>query len=211
MNRALIVCNGEISEYNFYKNLFKDSYIICADGGTRHLKNFNLVPNMIIGDLDSISDEDLAFYRNKKIEIKKFKCEKDETDSHISLKVAIEKGFKDIYIIGALGTRFDHSIANIMLLEYALEKNVLCKIIDEKNEIQMINDSIKLEKENDCNISLVPLTDYVKGINSSGLYYPHKNMTIKRGETIGISNKFVSEQMNISIESGILIVIKSRD
>jgi thiamine pyrophosphokinase len=92
-----------------------------------------------------------------------------------------------------------------------MENNIKARIINEENEINLINSSMEFEGDKDYNISLVPLSKYVKGINSKGLYYPHNNMNLKRGQTIGISNKFIKKRIFISVESGVLIVIKSKD
>ena len=155
----LIITGGNIDE-NFLENiLHKNEYnkIIAADKGLETLNKINIKPDYIIGDFDSVNKNILEQYKN--IPITYLKPEKDFTDTHMALKLAIEQGAKNITIIGATGTRIDHSIANIHILKEALENNVDAEIINENNKIKLINKETKIKKEDEYQyISLIPLT-----------------------------------------------------
>lgn len=121
-------------------------------------------------------------------------------------------GSLDITIIGAIGTRIDHTLANIHILKEAMEKNIKVKIINENNEIELIDKYIKIGKDNNFKyISIIPLTTEVTGITIKGMKYPLKDYTLSIGNSLGVSNEQIDKTATIEIKQGILIIIKSRD
>ena len=215
MVKTLIVSGGSISE-SFFKEVIKENVfdnIIASDKGLEVLDAFNIKPNYIIGDFDSIDIKVLNKYLNKKeITVIKLKPEKDFTDTHMALKLAIDIKSNDITIVGAIGTRVDHTLANISILTEALEQNIQCKILNENNNISLINKNTIIKKEEKYPyISLIPLSTTVSGITLNGFKYSLKNAIMKIGESIGVSNEQLENEATIEIKEGILIVIKSKD
>lgn len=144
--------------------------------------------------------------------MQKLNPEKDLTDTEAGIDLAIKLKSTQITIIGAIGTRQDHTIANIHILKKALDKNIKSKIINEKNEIELINKDIILKKDNKYKyISIIPLTSKVTELTIEGMKYSLKNYTLEIGNSLGISNEQIDEFAKIKIKSGILIIIKSRD
>ena len=158
----LIITGGNINK-EFLENILqenKDNKIIAADRGLESLNKINVKPDYIIGDFDSVNKEILEQYKN--IPITYLKPEKDFTDTHMALKLAIKQGAKKVIIVGAIGTRFDHSIANIHILKEALENNIEAEIINENNKIKLINTDIEIDRDEKYKyISLIPLTTTV--------------------------------------------------
>jgi thiamine pyrophosphokinase len=209
---AIIICNGNIKEHSDYKEYFDSSdIIICCDGGAAHLRKFNILPDVLLGDFDSISGDDYNYFKNKAVKIIKFPIKKDVTDAEIAVDFAIDEGCTDITIIGAIGSRLDHSIANIFLLKKMLSKKINGKIIDGKNKITLLKDRTIIKKENGYKLSLIPLTQSVTGVTTEGLAYPLNDATIKMGSTWGISNEFIADKATVTLKSGILIAILSKD
>lgn len=209
---AVIVCNGSIIDYSYHKKFFEGAdFIVCADGGASHLKKLGMEPHVLLGDFDSISRKHLEYYASLKVKILKFPKEKDMTDTELAVNVAVDRGYKDIVIIGGTGTRLDHTMSNIFLLKQMLDRGVRGRIINEYNEIYLTADSIEVKAEEGFNISLLPATERVEGITTRGLYYPLKGETLEMGSSKGVSNEFVADTAHISITSGLLMVIKSRD
>ena len=128
----------------------------------------------------------------------------------MALKLAIELESTEVTIIGAIGTRIDHTLANIHILKEPLEKNIKCNILNENNNITLINETTVLKNKYPY-ISLMPLTTTVEGITLKGFKYTLNNATMKIGESIGVSNEQIEEEGIIEMEKGILIVIQSRD
>ncbi len=210
--RAILMCNGEINNYLYIKKfLVNYNILICVDGGIKHAKQLSVRPDVLLGDFDSLDLRDLQLFTEQGVRIISYPTKKDKTDTELAVALAIEEGHHEIIILGGLGSRFDHSLANVFLLKKMLEMNVYGTIINEYNEIRLIKDRITLNKQPDTFISLLPVTNNVYGVNSYGLYYPLKNKTLKIGDTIGISNEFMDDTAVISIRKGILMVIVAKE
>lgn len=213
--KTLIVSGGNV-EKDFLNSIYSDNKfdkIIASDKGLEILDKLGITPNYIIGDFDSIDEKILDKYiNNKNIEIRRLNPEKDYTDTHMALKLGAEIKSTKIVILGGLGTRTDHVLANIHILKEALEKGIECKILDSRNEIQLINKKTTLKlNQNYKYISLIPLTTRVEGITLNGFKYPLSNATLEIGHSIGVSNEQLEESATVDLKAGILILIKSKD
>ena len=188
--------------------------IIAGDRGLEALYQLKIIPNHVVGDFDSVSPEILEFYRKQpQIIFHTYRAEKDNTDTDIALQLAIRLKSSKITIMGALGKRMDHAIANIHILKDALEANIPCQMIDEHNRIYLINKEMTLEKDKVYGkyVSLIPLTSIVEGLTLTGFKYPLKDYTLPIGTSLGISNEIIGDTAHIQMKNGILIVIESRD
>jgi len=209
--KTVIICSGEIQDYSFCYDIVRSAdRIICADGGTRHAINMKLTPHLIIGDMDSSEVRYLDYFKEKGVEIIKFPKAKDKTDTHICIEFALAFS-TEIILLGATGSRIDHTIANISLLKLGIENNIPISIIDSKNHIRMIRDSIKLQGEKGRLFSLIPFTEKVEGLSTRGAHYELTNASIELGDSYGVSNYFEGNNVEISIKKGCLLVIKSDD
>ena len=111
--RAVIISHGRVISKEFFIKLIKESdYIIAANGGSKYAKNFGLIPDVIIGDLDSISKKDYLFFLNNGSDFKKYDPTKDKTDIQLAIEYAMECGFKEILLMCVFGDRLDHMLAN---------------------------------------------------------------------------------------------------
>ncbi|NLL69892.1 MAG: thiamine diphosphokinase [Epulopiscium sp.] len=210
--KTLMIVNGTIENYDFYLPWVKDfQWIICVDGGIIHAKKLGLTPDIIIGDLDSAPVAELSFFQNQKVPIQLFPKQKDKTDTQLALEYAIEKGASFVTIIGALGTRFDHTLGNVHVLDLALDKKIPVVLINEYNHIYLISDRIDVNIEQGKIISLIPFTPQVTGVYTKGLLYPLKNATLFAGVSYGISNEIIDTDGSISIDKGKLLVIQARE
>ncbi|HKL11779.1 MAG TPA: thiamine diphosphokinase [Clostridia bacterium] len=204
--KCMIVGNGEIKDGKWLSDKTKaylPDFIIAADGGYNNLKKADIMPDILLGDFDSID----TVPENCPFEIYKFPKEKDFTDIELAIEFALEKGCNRICLAGATGSRLDHSIANIMLLRKLLEHSVDAEIIDEHHEIFLIERRKSLSNRKGSLLSLLPLDPIVSGVYLRGFKYPLENSTIKMGDTLGISNVAISDNCEISVENGILMGI----
>lgn len=214
--KTLIVTGGNIEKEFLLKTIkeIKFETIIAVDNGLKILNQINVNPQHIVGDFDTVKSEILDRYKeNTSIKIHKFNPIKDNTDTDIAIRLAIGLKSDEITIIGAIGTRIDHLLANIHVLKYALDSNVECKIIDENNEIQLIDKTTIIKKKDITKkyISLIPLTEKVEHINLKGFKYELNNGTLTMGSSLGISNEISKEEAIIEFDNGILIMINSKD
>ena len=211
--RTLIITGGKINKEFVHKHILIDRYklIIAVDGGLIFAYENKININLIIGDLDTVPKDLVKVYKGKNIQILKYNSDKDYTDTHLAINYAMENGATEIEILGGIGSRLDHTLANIHVLKLPLEKNVKCKIINDNNCIYLVDEYIEIKKSIWKNVSLIPLTTEVEGVITEGLKYKLNNSCLQIGHSIGISNEIEGESASIRVGKGILIVIESRD
>jgi len=208
--RAVILSSGEIGVLNFYKKIIRrNDKIICADGGLRFAKKLGLKPDVLIGDFDSLKKSELSGLNKTKTKILSFPKEKDKTDTQLAVEYAISSGVGEIIMLGSLGGRIDHLLSNIHLLRLGVKKSITIKILDEFNEIRIIDKALNFRTRKGETLSLLPLTEKVKGIYTEGLKYPLKNGTMVLGNPYGVSNETISSKVKIKIRSGLLLLIRN--
>lgn len=212
--KTLIVSGGNI-DILFLEDILKEKYdyIIAVDKGIEALHELNIKPNYIVGDFDSVNKKIIDIYRNENIPIQEHNPEKDYTDTELGIKLAISLKATKISIVGGIGTRLDHTLANIHILKHCLDNNIACEILDTHNKVYLINCNVQIEKSKAFGkyISLIPLTTEVSGITLRGFKYPLKDYTLTIGRSLGISNEIEDEYADIVLKEGILIVIETKD
>ena len=149
----------------------------------------------------------------EQIEVCMLNPEKDDTDTEYAIREAIRRGAMEIVVIGATGTRIDHVLGNISLLGIGLEEQIKISLVDEHNRIRMINQPLTIRKAEQYGkyVSLIPFSEKVSGVTLRGLKYPLTDYTMGGFNSLGISNEIVSDEASISLSSGQLIVIESKD
>lgn len=209
---CVIIAGGEFKVSARIKKIIQRAdMIVCADSGARHLRDLGILPHILMGDFDSIDPDDLAFFKKNKIKHIRFPERKDQTDSELCIDWAIENKAHDITLLGVTGTRLDHSLANIFLLKKIGEHHIKARIINPTNEIFLVRKELEIKGKPGDFLSILPLSQKVEGITLDGLEYPLKNADIELGSSLGISNRFVHTHARIQIQSGLLIVTKSKD
>ena len=211
MKKALLISGGrQVSKELIEKYL--DRFIIVADGGARLLMKYRLGADILLGDLDSIGEEALTYIKEHEIEVKKFPAKKDFTDTELALSYLVDEGYKDIVILGALGTRLDHELANLMNLKKLQKKGIRAKIEDDYNEVIYVEEgSYDFEKTNKKYFSLINAGDRMN-FTTKGLYYEVEDLEINsENPSRGVSNEMVGEKATIIINYGSAFIIQSRD
>ncbi|HZX19398.1 MAG TPA: thiamine diphosphokinase [archaeon] len=208
MRKAVIVSNGSVNTKYLYSFISKGDFLIAADGGANKLLKTKFVPNLIIGDMDSISKNALKKFRNSKIE--KFPREKPFIDLELAVNYCIENKFDEIVILGALGTRADMTFANIFLLSQIPEK-INAKAINENQEIFLIRKkNFSIEGIPGETISFLAINGNVTGLTLKGFKYPLSNHSLVFGIGLGISNEFKNKKASISFKDGLLLCVHFR-
>ena len=211
MKKALLISGGrQVSKELIEKYL--DRFIIIADGGARLLMKYGLRADILLGDLDSIGEEALTYIKEHEIEVKKFPAKKDFTDTELALSYLVDEEYKDIVILGALGTRLDHELANLMNLKKLYKKGIRAKIEDDYNEVIYVEEGFyDFEKTNKKYFSLINAGDRMN-FTTKGLYYEVEDLEINsENPSRGVSNEMVGEKATIKINSGSAFIIQSRD
>lgn len=183
--------------------------VICVDGGAVSAASLSLVPDHLIGDLDSIPVKLLTEYQALGVDIHRYPVKKNETDLELAINLALEKGVGTMYLINSLGGRWDMSLANIMLTAqkkyaatavYHLGAGCVMRPMH-PGRYEICNRSGQL-------ISLLPLAGDAAGISLTGFEYPLAGETLVFGSSRGISNRICSDRAVIELRAGILLCIE---
>ncbi|GAB6170009.1 thiamine diphosphokinase [Clostridium carnis] len=210
--RALILSGGKAPSKELLLSLVKDvDLIIGADKGCETLKKYNIIPHYIVGDFDSASKEIIKILESKGVRKIQFQKEKDFTDTDIAFNLAVEKGALEIVLLGVTGTRYDHSLSNIGLLKKALDLNIKAKIIDDNNKIFLTNKPLVLTGNKGDTISFLAYFNKVNKLTLKGCKYELNNYDLEVGDGLTTSNEFLESPINVNFESGILMILYTKD
>ncbi len=214
--KIIIMTGGDVeplSAAGFLKT-YGEAYVVAVDGGLETADRLGLVPDCIVGDFDTVSRPLLDRYRERGVHFETHKPEKDCTDTELALLYSLSlPEVSEIVILGGLGRRFDHALANVQVLLHALKRGIPCLIADAHNRICLLDGPVELERSRLWGhyISLIPFTEQVTGVTLTGFKYPLTEALLGQGESLGISNELAAERGTISFREGILIYIESRD
>ena len=211
MGCIFVIAGGSIGNKDFLRSQidrFGPSELVCADGGARHALALDLVPQVIIGDMDSLAPEILQHCEEQGSRIIRHPRAKTETDTQLALEYACRSHPDEIRIYGGMGGRIDHSLANIALLLPAAQRGVTTRLVDEWCEVFVITQTRAIKGMVDQTVSLFPFSAQVQGIGLEGFEYPLSGGTMTIGDPYGISNRLQATEGLISIGSGCLLVIQ---
>jgi len=206
MKKCIILANGQPPKKFVFDFLNQNGYnfLICVDGGANSALKLDLIPDYIIGDLDSIRT-DVYDYFFDKCKIKQIKRQND-TDVEKCLNFAINKNFKEAVLLGVTGDRLDHSFGNLGLLLKFFTK-IKIKVIHQKSLLCAYKGNIKLKTRPGETISIYGIDSKTK-IISTGLKYPLKNISLPFGKKESTSNVAIDNEVKLKIKNGIIFVIR---
>jgi thiamine pyrophosphokinase len=211
VQRIVIFANGEIPDLHKARLLLRrDDYIICADGGTRHALALGLEPQLIIGDMDSASNEQLRQFQASAVPMERFSHDKDETDLELSIQRAIDLKPEQILILGALGGRLDQTLGNLALLNDPRLSIFDVKLDDGVEEVFICRNRAEIRGKREDLVSLIPRLGAVSGIRTQYLKWPLNDETLYPDRTRGISNEMLGDTAFVSIDSGLLLIVHRR-
>ena len=213
MKRAIIFANGRMEDPpEILSDRQPSDLIIAADGGTHHCKSLGITPNVIIGDFDSLDPKELTTYQQAGVEIYQYPMRKDETDLELVMQFILKQEVTDIYIIGALGERWDMTIANILLIAHPMFSRLKIHLLDGSQELVLLHgeDQINLHGQSGYQLSLIPLAGDAHGVTTHGLEYSLNNETLYFASTRGVSNVFLHDHAQVIIKEGVLLCILNR-
>jgi thiamine pyrophosphokinase len=211
--RIVIFAGGDLGE-DPARIIEPGDLLIGADSGALRLIELGFAPDLAIGDFDSVTPEELGTIRasSRRTEIVD-PVAKDYTDTELAFRRALELEPDEIVIAGALGTRFDHSLANVHLLAAARKRGVRAVAVDGRNEIRLAfgGDRLTLRRTDRPTVSLLPLTPVVTGVTLEGFRYPLTDARLEIGQSLGISNVLEADEGSVSVGEGWLLVMFCRD
>ncbi|MCX6035094.1 MAG: thiamine diphosphokinase [Chloroflexi bacterium] len=211
MSRALIFVNGRIPDLELVRRLIRTGdTILAADGGTRLVLSLGLAPSVIIGDLDSLTDNDRRELDMAGTEIQRYPRDKNETDFELALHYTAEAGYREILIVAALGNRLDQTLGNLALLTDPSLAGLDVRVDDGVEQAYFVRTQTQVEGRPCDLVSLIPWGGEVTGVATVGLRWPLRGETLYPYQTRGISNEILGETASVSLKSGLLLVVHSR-
>ncbi len=211
IEHVIVFANGELLNPQSAREMAaRADLIVAADGGLAHVQALGLKPDLLVGDLDSVTTEQISWAETMGASVRRYPIEKDETDLELALHEAVESGCRRVTITGALGGRLDQTLSNIYLLNLPVLADVDARIDDGDQEVILIHSAVDLEGRPGDTVSLLPLSPIVRGITSSGLKYPLIDESLIFYRSRGVSNEMEGTRARVEIQSGILLCIHAR-
>lgn len=212
--RVVVVAGGTVTQKFLQTNVKSTDIVIGADYGVVALIDAGIIPHAAIGDFDTAGEEKLQEWQSIGIKIVQLPPMKDVTDTHAAIEEALSYNPEEVCLFGAFGgSRMDHTLANIGLLELLSIHGIAGILQDETNLVRLLQGPGKVDLVNMdyTYVSIVPISQHINGVSTTGLAYPLTEECLIRGETRGISNQIVGEIAAISIAEGECYIIQSRD
>ena len=209
--KALIITNGDINDLDHLKETILDhDYVICVDGAARYLHQIRQMPDLMVGDMDSVHEADLAWIESSKIPVNRYKTKKDYTDTEIAIDAALEKKAKVITIAGALGSRVDHSLSNLFLLKKIADAGVEGMIIDSDYEVLYLWKNRQMNWKQGEVVSFVPISETETTVTLEGFEYPLREKILSQGTSLCISNVVEKDYPFVKVKNGCLLAIRNK-
>lgn len=206
MKRCVIIGGAEIKDYEAIKKHLtaSDFYIFC-DSGLFHIEKLGISPSLIIGDFDSHPNPDLP------CETITLPRAKDDTDTFFAAKLAIDRGFSDFLIIGAIGGRLDHTLGNISILHMLHSKGFSARIVDDYSEIEIVDSTPKYITNEFPYFSVINSDGSASGITIRNARFPLEDAEISPDYQYGLSNEpLKGKTAEVSVSHGRALLIKDR-
>ncbi len=224
MPRAVIITSYLEYPLNIPPLLERGDYIVCLDGGYDIAKDQGIRPDLLLGDFDSIRldpEEDASVSCGQsRPEIRRWPPEKDYTDLELAYRELDPEQYPDLLVIGGLGGRLDHTLANVqMLAAYTGPGNYKSiRMMDGRNRCFVIRGYEDagdepafrtIQRIEHTYLALIPLFNDCEGLTIRGVKYPLEDAKMARGASLGISNEFCEDTARIRLRRGTLLVVLS--
>ena len=206
--KALIFASGKLENSSKLQHISKTAdLIVAADGGANHCHRLNITPDVLLGDLDSIEPDVLAHYKKQDIEIRKYPTRKDATDLELALDLVLTRGAQSVQLLGALGGRWDMSLANITLTASKKYTSLQISLLAHDCCIHILHSGKPFTVKGipGQTVSFTPLNGDVYELTLTGFEYPLEKSTVPFGSTLGISNVLSANSGSVLFKRGTLL------
>jgi thiamine pyrophosphokinase len=210
--RAIIIAGGQAKGDEGWRQWVREGdWLIGADGGAARALAWGLVPHLVIGDMDSLPGEARAALEARGSQFVVHPRAKDATDLELALTYATQQGAREIVVLGALGGRLDHTLANVLLLALPQLDGVVVRVVSDGGEALLVRGGGEATLEGGPGdlVSLLPLGGDAHGVTASGLAWPLEGDTLRFGFSRGVSNEMTAPMARIAVQDGYLLVVHS--
>ncbi|MDO4788736.1 MAG: thiamine diphosphokinase [Johnsonella sp.] len=219
MKRAYLVAGASVKEellFSLLKKKKRDEKVIAVDAGLEYLDRAGILPDILIGDFDTLENRVLEKYSKMDgVEILRYNPVKNASDLEIAAEICKERGVKELWALGALGGRADHTLANIFLVCKLISEGLCLVLLDASNKIYALEGSLRIEREKQYGkyLSFFPVGGSLPYLTLKGVKYPLEDMRIDKykNPSLLISNEICEDFAQIEVREGKILVIESRD
>ncbi len=202
--RCVIVSGGDFSPAEGLRP--GEDYVIACDRGYTYCSRLGLKPDLVISDFDSYTGP-----VEEGVPVNAYASEKDDTDTMLAVRCAIERGFDEILLCCALGGRLDHLIANIQALIFARKHGVRAGLRSAETEITVLmNEERSFSQREGWSLSVFAVGGPCRGVRIRGAKYPLEDAEILPSFPIGVSNQWTAAQAEIAVSEGTLLVVLAK-
>lgn len=206
--RAVILANGELANPSAEAaRLRADDWIIAADGGARHAQSLGVSPAVLIGDLDSVSAAERDRLVAAGAALIVYPARKDATDLELAMRHALTRA-DEVLVLGALGGRWDQTLANVLLLALPEFHGRAIRLVDDRTELALAPG--RLAGAPGDVVSLIPLTGPARGVTTRGLEYALDGGSLPFGATLGVSNVLTGAEAEVRVDDGLVLIVHIR-
>ncbi len=206
--RAVVFANGEPNLPAHWADLVAQAdWVIAADGGGRYCLRYAVRPQVVIGDLDSLTPAEVARLEGQGARILRYPRRKDETDLELALLWAARQGAEEIAVLGGLGGRWDQTLANLLLVAHPALQEVRLVFYDGDQRLCPVRRCATIAGHPGDTVSLIPLAGPVEGVTTQGLEYALEEGTLPFGASLGVSNVLTSPQAQVCLRRGLLLCV----
>lgn len=207
---TIVVTGGFAPDPRALDRLPRIDCVVCADSGFDHARALGLDVDLLVGDLDSISDVGRAAAEALGVEILLAAPDKDLTDTELALAAGATRGATAITVLTGGGDRLDHVLGVMAAL--ASDELADLELVDawiglDHLVIARPRRPIDLDLEPGSIVSLVPLDGPAHGVRTSGLRWPLHGETLRADRARGVSNQVVDGPLSVRLDAGVLAVI----
>ncbi len=206
--KCIVICAGDLTLGEI--PVAEEDLVIAVDGGLDYCAVLNVEPDLILGDFDSLSEEEYAAVEQLEQQIPerviRLQREKDETDGLAALQEGLKRGYTEFRIYAGTGGRFDHTLANIQCLLYLKNRGASGYLVDGTGMMLVIkNEAVHFRRNLKGTLSLFSMVEESKGVTIRGMKYELEHASVRNDFPIGISNEFIGQEAEILVEDGTLV------
>jgi thiamine pyrophosphokinase len=211
--RAAIFLNGSPDSRDLIQHaLERADLVVAADGGARYALEAGVVPNLVVGDMDSLGEDLLRRIEKRGTPLERHPVRKDQMDGHLAVLAARERGATAPDQLCVAGGKLGALFAVPHILLAAERIGLRCTVVSDRVRMFVIEADCKaLQGSPRDSVSVFPLAGPATGVTLENMEYPLKNATLEPGDTIGFHNELVGHEARISVGEGALLVVQETE
>lgn len=207
--RAALFLNGSPDPPDLLRRVAASAdFLVAADGGASHALAAGIVPDLVVGDMDSLGDEEARRAEERGAALERHPARKDKMDGHLAILAAKERGATGLTLLCAAGGRLDATFALPHLLLAAERVGLRATVVAGWGEMFVVEEGSRtVAGKPGESVSVFPVSGAAEGIVLEGLEYPLEGVRVEAGDTLGFHNELLGEEARVSVEKGALLVI----